>query len=245
MTKDIAFEVAQTIDATYLPSVSEALEVTAEHLEQQLLPKIEANRFGCLCIDPTILLRYSDLLAGHAILNGFRLCTVLDFPHGNQPLATRIEQLIQAINCGIDEIDIVIPIFTLYGGKTQEAKRDLTLLADIASDPGVGFQQVLVKVIIETGFWDLQQLTQLIKLLNEVPNIGFYKTSTGREPIVPIQDKVQQIKLIKNYTERPIKASGGIRDLNDYMAMESAGATRFGISIDSAIEVISTINEQD
>ncbi len=240
---EATLRIARTIDATYLPALGQ--ELSEDEVRETIVYRVIAKHFGCLCIDPLILHSFPKLLRGAADISGFRLCTVVDFPNGKLSLTKRLNELTKAIDAGVDEVDVVIPVYAFYGGKANEVKRDLSLITNIASNPGQGRAPVLVKVILETGYWDKQQLVELVQLLNEVPDIAYYKTSTGREPKVPIVEKVDHIKIIRAHTDRMIKASGGLRSLGDYLMAESAGATRFGVGLDAADNIIDEVANSD
>lgn len=245
---EATLRIARTIDATYLPAGECGDDwdwPSEEEVQELLIDRMVRHHFGCLCLNRKILGWYSEALKRASRCYGFSLCTVVDFPSGCLPLTRRLGELTGAIDVGADEVDVVLPIYAFFGGKIDQVKRDLTLMADIASNPGQGRPPVMLKVILETGYWEKKQLIELVELLNEIPNITYYKTSTGRDPIVPVSEKVDHIETICAHTDRQVKASGGLRSLDDYLALESAGATRFGVSLEAAINIVNEAVDQD
>ena len=65
----------------------------------------------------------------------------------------------------------------------------------------------------------------------------FVKTGTGWGPK---PTTVEHIRIIRNTIgdSAQIKAAGGIRDLNTMLAMIDAGCARFGIGINSAVNIL-------
>ena len=232
--------ISSTIDATVLPSW-----LPSEEDIDNAIQGVRSYKFGCLCLDPNTVLAYEPALKKASEDFDFGLCAVIDFPNGKLAITQRVVELGRVIDAHVSEVDIVLPVYSFFGGKEAAVKRDLTILADIAADPGHNRPPVLVKVILETGYWDREKLIELVELLNDIPGIAYYKTSTGREPIVPMHDKVEHIKTICAHTDRPVKASGGIRYLGDYLAMKNAGATRFGVGLEAAIEIIEEVAGND
>ncbi len=66
---------------------------------------------------------------------------------------------------------------------------------------------------------------------------AFIKTGTGW---APRGTSLEDVELIRSFVgdQINIKASGGIRDLATLLAMVQAGATRFGVNLQSGVKIV-------
>jgi deoxyribose-phosphate aldolase len=124
---------------------------------------------------------------------------------------------------GATEIDMVINVGALRGEETAVVEADIRAVVNASQDGGA-----IVKVIIETALLtDAQKV--LACQLSQAAGADFVKTSTG---FSKSGATVEDIALMRR-TVGPamgVKASGGIRTLEDLRAMVAAGATRIGAS---------------
>ena len=178
----------------------------------------EAMEFGCatVCIPPAFVKAAADYVQGN-----LKICTVIGFPNGYSTTASKIFETKDAVENGASEIDMVIHI-----GLVKERKW-AALIEEIKAVKAACLGRPL-KVIIETC-----QLTdpEKIKLCQVVEKAGaeYLKTSTGfgsggatREDVALLREHLaDHIRL---------KASGGIRTLEDGQAYLDLGADRLGAS---------------
>ncbi|MGM9579539.1 MAG: deoxyribose-phosphate aldolase [Evtepia sp.] len=178
----------------------------------------EAMEFGCatVCIPPAYVKPAADYVQGN-----LKICTVIGFPNGYSTMASKIFETKDAVENGASEIDMVINV-----GLVKDRKwKDLT--EEIAGVKAACLGRPL-KVIIETCLLtDLEK----VKLCQVVEKAGadYLKTSTGfgsggatREDVALLRENLaSHIKL---------KASGGIRTLEDGQAYLDLGADRLGAS---------------
>ena len=178
----------------------------------------EAMEFGCatVCISPAFVKAAADYVQGN-----LKICTVIGFPNGYSTTASKIFETKDAVKNGASEIDMVIHI-----GLVKERKW-AALIEEIKAVKAACLGRPL-KVIIETC-----QLTdpEKIKLCQVVEKAGadYLKTSTGfgsggatREDVALLREHLAgHIQL---------KASGGIRTLEDGQAYLDLGADRLGAS---------------
>ena len=148
-----------------------------------------------------------------------QVCTVIGFPSGATTSAVKLYEAQEAADHGATELDVVINIGWLKAGNVDAVHQEL---ANICASTGQ-----IVKAILETTV-----LTDAEKrLAAEVSldaGVSFLKTSTGWHGGATPAD----IKLLKTVARDRvgIKASGGIRTLEQALALISAGATRLGTS---------------
>lgn len=148
-----------------------------------------------------------------------QVSTVIGFPTGATTAAVKLYEAQEAVDQGATELDVVINIGSLKAGEVDTVHQEL---AKICAATGQ-----TVKAILETTL-----LTDAEKrLAAEVSldaGVTFLKTSTGWHGGATPAD----IKLLASVARDRvgIKASGGIRTLEQALALISAGANRLGTS---------------
>lgn len=171
--------------------------------------------FPAVCVYP-IHVRQA---VNHLLQQSPKVCTVIGFPSGATTSAVKLYEAQEAAEQGATELDVVINIGWLKAGEVDAVHREL---ADICETTGQ-----TVKAILETTL-----LTDAEKrLAAEVSldaGVSFLKTSTGWYGGATVAD----IKLLATVARDRvgIKASGGIRTLEQAIALISAGASRLGTS---------------
>jgi deoxyribose-phosphate aldolase len=186
----------------------------------------EARRYGfaAVCVNPCWIGFAKDRLAGSPV----KVATVIGFPLGANTPATKAFEARDAREAGADELDMVINIGALI-------ERDYaTIEREIASVVGVGHaSEALVKVILETAYLDDAQKA-IAAQIAAAAGADFVKTSTGFGPEGATVEDVRLLRQVVGPTIG-VKASGGIRTLDEALAMIEAGATRLGTSSTKAI----------
>ncbi|MCH2607452.1 MAG: deoxyribose-phosphate aldolase, partial [Pedosphaera sp.] len=106
-------------------------------------------------------------------------------------------------------------------GDHRAVSREIRDVIDAADDRRV-------KVIIETGFFNDEQIATACKIAVQA-EAHFVKTSTG---FGPGGATIEHVKLMRETVSQfcGVKASGGIRDAETAKAMIEAGASRIGTS---------------
>jgi deoxyribose-phosphate aldolase len=160
--------------------------------------------------------------------SGVRTSTVVGFPHGGQAPEVKVATSLQALRDGATELDMVINLGALI-------ERDYaTVEREIASVVGVGHaSEASVKVILETGYLDDAQKA-IAAQIAVAGGADFVKTSTG---FGPEGATVEDVRLLRSVVgpKVGVKASGGIRTLDEALAMIAAGADRIGTSSTATI----------
>ncbi|HEY9008131.1 MAG TPA: deoxyribose-phosphate aldolase [Ohtaekwangia sp.] len=188
----------------------------------------EAKQFGFLgvCVPPFWVKRARREIGTANII----LVTVAGFPLGYNMTETKLDEIKRAIDNGADEIDVVWNISS-FKTHLPWAKIEVAKCSKLAHD-----HQKLLKVIIETAYLSNEEIVQACKLCADA-GADFVKTSTG---FAAGGARAEHIALMKNSLPPSvgIKASGGIKTLQDATGMIEAGATRIGTS--SAVSIIQT-----
>ncbi len=182
------------------------------------------ERIASVCVKPFYVADAARLLKD----SGVRTSTVIGFPHGGQASEVKVSTALTALRDGATELDMVINIGALI-------ERDYaTIEKEIASVVGVGHaSEALVKVILETAYLDDAQKA-IAAQIAVAAGADFVKTSTG---FGPEGATVEDVRLLRSVVgpKVGVKASGGIRTLDDALAMIAAGADRLGTSSTAAI----------
>ncbi|MBP0727155.1 deoxyribose-phosphate aldolase [Bacillus sp. RG28] len=184
--------------------------------------------FASVCVNPTWVKLSAELLSKSDV----NVCTVIGFPLGANTPDTKAFETKNAIENGATEVDTVINIGALKDQNYELVEKDIRAVVDAAKG------KALVKVIIEACLLTNEEIKMACKL--SVKAGAFYvKTSTG---FSLNGATLKDVALMRETVGATIgvKASGGVRDLNDIEAMVNAGASRVGTS--SAVEIFSDIN---
>ena len=169
-----------------------------------------------VCIPPSYVKRAKEYVGDKLCI-----CTVIGFPNGYNTTAVKCFEAKEAIAEGADEIDMVINLGDLKGG------RDEQLLAEIKAIKAACGDHIL-KVIIETCQLTDEEKIKMCRIVTEA-GADYIKTSTGfstggatREDVALLRANVgDQVK---------VKAAGGIASLQDAQDMIALGADRLGTS---------------
>ena len=190
------------------------------------------HNFKSVCVPPTFVAYAKELLSNSN--SDVLVCTVIGFPHGTQKNEVKAFETREAINDGADEIDMVINVNNILSSDLDAAVLDIKSVVDNAASK-------CVKVIIESYFLDENQII-LACLASAKAGANFVKTSTG---YAPGGATVEDVKLMRSSINpnMEVKASGGVRSLDDALKMIEAGATRIGTSNGIAIVTGSKANE--
>ena len=182
----------------------------------------EAREFGfaSVCINPCYVRHCAGLLRGSSA----KVCTVIGFPLGANATETKALEARRAIRDGATEIDMVINVGALKSGKDDLVYRDIRAVVEACMDGGA-----ICKVILETALLTDEEKTRGCQVARRA-RADFVKTSTGFGPGGATADDVALMSRAVSGTKMGVKASGGIRNLQDAQQMIRAGATRIGAS---------------
>ncbi len=182
----------------------------------------EAAKYGfaSVCVNPVWVKKASEFLKGSAV----PVCTVIGFPLGATLSDVKAFEARRAIFNGASEVDMVINVGALKSGDDCAVEDDIKAVAEAAHENGV-----LCKVIIETA---LLSDEEKVRACLAAKNAGadFVKTSTG---FAKGGATVDDVNLMRRTVGKAlgVKASGGVKGIDDARAMFEAGATRIGASV--------------
>jgi deoxyribose-phosphate aldolase len=175
--------------------------------------------FASVCINPYWVPLAVAELTGSSV----KVCTVVGFPLGATSTEAKVAETESALRAGAQEIDMVQNVGALLSGDPDTVQRDIAAVVEAAHRAGA-----IVKVILETALLDDNQKVTASRLA-KMANADFVKTSTGFGPSGATAHDVELMRTAVG-PEMGVKASGGIRTLDDVKKMVAAGATRIGAS---------------
>lgn len=211
-------QVAKTIDHAVLKP-----DQTMEDLKENAQMCMKYGVYS-MCVKPC------DIKAAKELLNGsdVKVSCVLSFPHGADATPVKAFQAKQAIEDGVDEIDMVMNIGRFLSGDYDYVLNDIKAVVEVAHE-----HEIVVKVIQESGFLTPEQIAKACELSFE-SGADFVKTSTGFGPGGAKSEYVAvMLKTIGG--KMKIKPSGGIRDWESAVAYLEQGADRLGIGSTEAV----------
>jgi deoxyribose-phosphate aldolase len=212
-TTRIDSSIAALIDHTLLrPEATEA-DI------RKLCAEARQYGFASVCVNPYWVPVAARELAGSAV----KVCTVVGFPLGATATEAKVAEAEAAVRAGAVEIDMVINLGALRSGDLDRVKLDIQAVVAAAHSA-----RAIVKVILETALLDDNQKAVACTLA-KLAGADFVKTSTGFGPHGATAADVALMRRIVG-PEMGVKASGGIRTLDDLRQMAAAGATRIGAS---------------
>lgn len=180
--------------------------------------------FAAACILPSWVADAAEILDGTEV----GVCTVIGFPHGIQPASCKAAEAATAVADGATEVDLVINISALKSGADLMVMDDIQSVVDAAQPGGA-----IVKVIIECALLTDEEKRRAARFCVEA-GADYVKTSTGFSSHGATVPDVQLLRSVVG-PEFGVKAAGGIRTVEDALAMIEAGATRLGTSAGIAL----------
>lgn len=188
-----------------------------------------ANDFASVCVNPGYVKLCADILKRHNV----KVCTVIGFPLGATTPEVKVFETKKAIKDGATEIDMVINVSRL------KCKDDEYVYNEIRSIKKACKKNIL-KVIIETCLLTDEEKVRVCELAKKA-KADFVKTSTG---FSTGGATVEDVRLMRQTVgdKMHVKASGGIRDSETFLAMIDAGADRIGAS--SGIQIMQDLKNK-
>lgn len=205
--------VAALIDHTILKP-----EATSEEVKK-LCQEARQFRFASVCVNPHWVPLVAAELAGSPV----KVCTVCGFPLGATSTPSKVAEAATAVRAGAQEVDMVINVGALKSGDYDTVKLDIQAVAEACHKGGAS-----LKVILETALLDDNEKA-IACTLAKLAGADFVKTSTGFSKHGATAADIALMRRVVG-PEMGVKASGGIRTLEDVRTMTAAGASRIGAS---------------
>ena len=199
-------------------------DATIADIEKLAKEAMEYNFFG-VCVNPNYISLAKELLSNSEV----KIVTVVNFPLANNTVEMTQYQTELALKLGADEIDTVLNIAAIKNKDYRKAELDIKRTKDVCKNNNL-------KVILETDLLTKEEIELASKISAEA-GANFVKTSTGfvKGGVgAKVEDVEVMHKIVKPYG-LGVKASGGIKNYNDAIALLNAGAQRLGTS--SGVEI--------
>lgn len=169
-----------------------------------------------VCIPPSFVKRVKETYG-----DALNVCTVIGFPLGYNTTAVKAFEVKEAIREGASEVDMVINIGALKDKDYDYVQNEIAELKKAAGDR-------VLKVIVETCYLTEEEKAKVCEL---VTNAGadYIKTSTG---FGTGGATIEDINLFKAHIGPSVKmkASGGVKTVEDLEMFLDAGCERIGTS---------------
>jgi deoxyribose-phosphate aldolase len=216
-------DIAKMIDLSCVRTTSTKTDI------EEMVMAAKQYGFGQVSVMQSFIPFTKQLLADAP---GVRLVGNVSFPSGSDSTTLKVFQAKEMVNAGCDEIDMVMNIGKLRSGEYEDVQQDIIAVVEAV-------RPLPVKVIIEIMNLTKQEVAHACEFCMKSGAI-FIKTGSGW---ADQGTTVEDVKLIKSFVgdHIKIKASGGIRNLDTLVKMYQEGARRFGINLQSGIEIIEEI----
>jgi deoxyribose-phosphate aldolase len=205
----VEIDLAAYVDHTLLNSLA------SEDAIAQLCEEADRFHFPSICIYPTHVKRAAEILHQSSVQVG----TVIGFPSGATTTATKLYEAQDALENGATELDVVINLGWLKQNNVDAVYRELAEICALGDHT--------VKSILEMTLLSPDEKRLAAEIAMDA-GVDFLKTSTGWQGGATVED-VQLLKEIAR-DRVGIKASGGIRTVEQAYTLILAGATRLGTS---------------
>lgn len=221
-------QLAKMIDHSLLhPTMSDAEVITGCQLAKDY-------NAATACVKPYSITQALEVFAGTDVM----ACAVIGFPHGNSTTGIKVIEAESAALAGAKEIDMVVNNGKVKGAQWDYVKREIDLINQAVISAGA-----ILKVIFENDFLTTEEIIKLCEICSEV-DVAFVKTSTGYGFVKDDDGKysykgatMEHLELMRKHTAPhiQIKAAGGVRTLDDLLAVRKLGVTRIGATATQAI----------
>lgn len=217
-------KLAAAIDHTLLKTQATAAQII------ELCQDAKMFGFAAVCVNPCYIPLVTQSLRDAPDVMP---CSVIGFPLGANHSRIKAAETRQAVEEGAREVDMVMAVGALKDGRRDHVETDIRAVVEAAG-------KVPVKVIIETCCLTDDEKTTACQLAVRA-GARFVKTSTG---FGSAGASVADVRLMRAAVGKDlgVKASGGIRTLEQAIQMLEAGATRIGTS--SGVGIIEALSQR-
>lgn len=207
-------EIAHMIDHTLLDPCADWSRISA------LCNEAVQMEAASVCLPPCYV-KEAKLYLRSYLQSDLPVCTVVGFPNGYMTKGVKFNETLEAIKDGADEIDMVINLTHVKNGHFDAVLNEIRAVRAASNGH-------ILKVIIETCYLTEGEKIKLCEIVTEA-GANFIKTSTG---FGKYGATVEDVRLLREHVGAnvKVKAAGGIKTIEDAVAMIEAGAERLGAS---------------
>jgi deoxyribose-phosphate aldolase len=205
------FELARCIDHTLLTPTAGLQEYRVQAREAA------RTRVAAFCVPPFMVAEVAPILKGTKTVTQ----TVIGFPLGFHTIGTKVFEAREAAAAGAGEIDMVVNRAYIRTGRMDRMAAEIQAVVQAVAP-------LPVKTILEISDLTMDEILASASAA-VLAGAAMIKTSTG---FFGEGAKLDVVRRLRDHLgpKVGIKASGGIRDLDQAWAFIQAGATRVGAS---------------
>ncbi len=204
-------DLAGYIDAALLKTEVSRAEIEA------LCREAAEMHYKAVFVNPAFTALCARLLKG----SGARVGSVAGFPLGATTTEVKVYEAQEGENHGAEEVDMVANVGAIKSADWALFEKDVTGVRKALS------RNTVLKVILECTLLTKDEKISAATIAADC-GVDFVKTSTGMFGQATVEDVALLFETVGNRTG--VKASGGIRTLQQALAMIEAGASRIGTS---------------
>jgi deoxyribose-phosphate aldolase len=231
------------LDSTYLKTDAQAGLSENENIvvAQGFIQEAIEEGFKLIMIRPNRVALAKKMIA--TAQSKVLIGTVIDFPEGKSSLDKKLEEALECIQNGADDLDYVCNYEAFKSGDIDSVKEEILKGTQLGLE-----HNKTVKWIIEVAALNELQITQLSALIKNVvisnfkeesfssvfvkSSTGFYKTEND----LPNGATISSVKImLESAFPLPVKAAGGVRTYDEALQMIELGVKRIGTSGAKAI----------
>ena len=207
-------EIAHMVDHTLLDPCADWSRISA------LCNEAVQMEAASVCLPPCYV-KEAKLYLRSYLQSDLPVCTVVGFPNGYMTKGVKFNETLEAIKDGADEIDMVINLTHVKNVHFYAVLNEIRAVRAASNGH-------ILKVIIETCYLTEGEKIKLCEIVTEA-GANFIKTSTG---FGKYGATVEDVRLLREHVGAnvKVKAAGGIKTIEDAVAMIEAGAERLGAS---------------
>lgn len=159
--------------------------------------------------------------------SGVKLVTAISFPTGGESLTCKLQEVKDALENGVDEIDVVPNFDRLQHGRYAEERAELMEIIALAKP------KMKVKINIEWGYFSDEQKADILKMAVDC-GADFVKV---QHFLAGGKAQPEEVKFIRSVVGSAIgiKIDGGIRTAEFCRELMQAGVNRMGLTATFAI----------
>ena len=154
------------------------------------------------------------------------------FPSGAHRTEIKVAEARLLLSDGVQEMDMMLNVGKLRSGEYRYCEEEIRAVVQTAG-------QMPVKVILEVHYLNRDQLKKACEICISA-GAAFVKTATGWAASGATLDVVQFITSFVG-TAIKVKAAGSIRNLDTLVKMHRMGVSRFGINLNSSMEIVRSV----
>ncbi|HYW82327.1 MAG TPA: deoxyribose-phosphate aldolase [Spirochaetia bacterium] len=154
------------------------------------------------------------------------------FPSGAHRTEIKVAEARLLLQDGVQEMDMMLNVGKLRSGEYRYCEEEIRAVVQTAAE-------VPVKVILEVHYLSRDQLKKACEMCIKA-GAAFVKTATGWAASGATLDVVQFITSFVGSAIK-VKAAGSIRNLETLVKMHRMGVSRFGINLNSSMEIVRSV----